>query len=184
MKITQSYTILLRGNEIPLRIEWVFIHRHCIRIDPYFIIGLHALIEHIFHHNNKKGEGGALHRLSLVKSPASYTDWIRISLPQRCSLMATQAALSKTISLCFRQGISPGKAKIPSPIYFTQQERRVAQYLREGFSQTHTGLLLGLSVKTVNAHKQSLMRKLGFRNNREFQYWLLAGSGECREVVI
>ncbi|MBH2604627.1 hypothetical protein FG173_04590 [Serratia marcescens] len=49
--------------------------------------------------------------------------------------------------------------------------------MREGFSQTQTGIIMGLSVKTINAHKQSLMRKMGFKNNREFQYWLLAGSG-------
>ena len=183
MKITQSYTILLRGNEVPPNIEWAFIHRHCIQIDPFFIIGLHALIEHIFQRNNKKGGEGIV-QIASGKSLAAYTDWMRISLPRRCSLMATQAALSKTIFLFFRKEISPGKAKIPPSISFTQQERRVAQYLRKGFSQTHTGLILGLSVKTVNAHKQSLMRKLGFRNNREFQYWLLARSGECREADV
>ncbi|EMF5053714.1 helix-turn-helix transcriptional regulator [Serratia marcescens] len=78
--------------------------------------------------------------------------------------------MSKALSLWLRQGTPLGEKIIKTPVFLTCQEIRVAQYLREGFSQTQTGIIMGLSVKTINAHKQSLMRKMGFKNNREFQY--------------
>ncbi|AOE97964.1 hypothetical protein ATE40_001310 [Serratia surfactantfaciens] len=65
-----------------------------------------------------------------------------------------------------------------SPVAFTWREQRVLQLLRKGRSQTEAGIILGLSVKTVNAYKQRALRKLGLKNNRQLQYWLLENLSE------
>lgn len=60
----------------------------------------------------------------------------------------------------------------------TRRERQVVNYLRNGFDQSQTARLLGVSVKTVHSHKRSVMRKLMLSRNHEFIYWLLSQEGE------
>ncbi|QDI20294.1 hypothetical protein FBF86_20920 [Serratia marcescens] len=55
----------------------------------------------------------------------------------------------------------------------TRREREVLAYLRNGTSQTEVAEQMHLSVKTVNAHKQSVMKKLDLKKKHDFIYWLM-----------
>ncbi len=46
-------------------------------------------------------------------------------------------------------------------------------YLCTGISQSQVAEHMHLSVKTINAHKQSLMRKMDLRKKQDFIYWLI-----------
>lgn len=55
----------------------------------------------------------------------------------------------------------------------TTREREVLKLLAEGRTVRTTAGLLGLSVKTVEAHKFNLMRKLGIHNKAELVMWAI-----------
>lgn len=57
----------------------------------------------------------------------------------------------------------------------TPREVDVLQRLTLGMSGRNIAAQLRISEKTVNAHKQSAMRKLNFRRNQELYRWLLQG---------
>lgn len=57
----------------------------------------------------------------------------------------------------------------------TPREVDVLQCLTKGMSGRSIAIHLDISEKTVNAHKQSAMRKLNFRRNQELYHWLLQG---------
>lgn len=57
----------------------------------------------------------------------------------------------------------------------TLREREVLRYLERGVSQMGAAKYMRLSVKTVNAHKQSVMKKLHLTRNSELFHWLLNG---------
>lgn len=99
----------------------------------------------------------------------------RHALPRRASLPLCRRILIALLSGLIVTPERPMRLGGPTDaVIFTPREQRVLQLLRTWRSQTGIGLVLGLSVKTVNAYKQLAMRKLGFKNNRQLQYWLLA----------
>ncbi len=55
----------------------------------------------------------------------------------------------------------------------TAREREVVKLLAEGRTVRSTAGILGLSVKTVDAHKFNLMRKLGLHNKAELVMWAI-----------
>jgi len=55
----------------------------------------------------------------------------------------------------------------------TSREREVLKLLAEGRTVRSVAVLLGLSVKTVDAHKFNLMRKLGIHNKAELVMWAI-----------
>jgi two-component system, NarL family, response regulator NreC len=55
----------------------------------------------------------------------------------------------------------------------TAREREVLKLLAEGKTVRSTASVLGLSVKTVDAHKFNLMRKLGIHNKAELVMWAI-----------
>ncbi len=55
----------------------------------------------------------------------------------------------------------------------TAREREVLKLLAEGRTVRAVAGLLGLSVKTVDAHKFNLMRKLGIHNKAELVMWAI-----------
>lgn len=55
----------------------------------------------------------------------------------------------------------------------TPREREVLKLLAEGRTVRSVAVLLGLSVKTVDAHKFNLMRKLGVHNKAELVMWAI-----------
>jgi DNA-binding NarL/FixJ family response regulator len=55
----------------------------------------------------------------------------------------------------------------------TAREREVLKLLAEGRTVRSVASILGLSVKTVDAHKFNLMRKLGIHNKAELVMWAI-----------
>ena len=55
----------------------------------------------------------------------------------------------------------------------TAREREVLKLLAEGHTVRSVAGILGLSVKTVDAHKFNLMRKLGIHNKAELVMWAI-----------
>ena len=55
----------------------------------------------------------------------------------------------------------------------TAREREVLELLAEGRTVRSVAAILGLSVKTVDAHKFNLMRKLGVHNRAELVMWAI-----------
>jgi len=55
----------------------------------------------------------------------------------------------------------------------TAREREVLKLLAEGRTVRSAAAILGLSVKTVDAHKFNLMRKLGIHNKAELVMWAI-----------
>ncbi|MGQ6051024.1 response regulator transcription factor [Serratia sp. IR-2025] len=55
----------------------------------------------------------------------------------------------------------------------TRREKEVISYLCQSKSQTDAADKMRISVKTVNAHKQSVMRKLDLKKRQDFIYWLI-----------
>ena len=55
----------------------------------------------------------------------------------------------------------------------TAREREVLKLLAEGSTVRAAASVLGLSVKTVDAHKFNLMRKLGIHNKAELVMWAI-----------
>ena len=60
-------------------------------------------------------------------------------------------------------GRSDGVEADVSPIRVTSREREIIQLVAEGRSNKETASTLGISVKTVEAHRASIMRKLQLR---------------------
>jgi DNA-binding CsgD family transcriptional regulator len=56
----------------------------------------------------------------------------------------------------------------------TKREREVAGHLASGFTNKQTGDLLGISIKTVEKHRDRLHKKFGFRNTADLTRWALA----------
>lgn len=61
----------------------------------------------------------------------------------------------------------------PQERALTTREREVLKLLAEGKTVRAAATILGLSVKTVDAHKFNLMRKLGIHNKAELVMWAI-----------
>ena len=57
--------------------------------------------------------------------------------------------------------------------FLTAREREVLKLLAEGRTVRSAAGVLGLSIKTVDAHKFNLMRKLGIHNKAELVMWAI-----------
>jgi len=62
---------------------------------------------------------------------------------------------------------------IPRNRILTAREREVLKLLAEGRTVRSVASVLGLSIKTVDAHKFNLMRKLGIHNKAELVMWAI-----------
>ena len=67
----------------------------------------------------------------------------------------------------------PLEELVPRKRVLTAREREVLKLLAEGRTVRSTAGILGLSVKTVDAHKFNLMRKLGIHNKAELVMWAI-----------
>jgi DNA-binding CsgD family transcriptional regulator len=61
----------------------------------------------------------------------------------------------------------------PRKRILTIREREVLKLLAEGRTVRTAAVILGLSSKTVDAHKFNLMRKLGIHNKAELVMWAI-----------
>lgn len=64
-----------------------------------------------------------------------------------------------------------GPELLPRQRILTTREREVLKLLAEGRTVRSAAHVLGLSIKTVDAHKFNLMRKLGIHNKAELVMW-------------
>lgn len=71
------------------------------------------------------------------------------------------------------QGEWPAEEQGPRKRVLTGREREVLKLLAEGRTVRSAAGVLGLSVKTVDAHKFNLMRKLGIHNKAELVMWAI-----------
>jgi DNA-binding NarL/FixJ family response regulator len=62
---------------------------------------------------------------------------------------------------------------LPRKRVLTAREREVLKLLAEGRTVRSAAVVLGLSIKTVDAHKFNLMRKLGIHNKAELVMWAI-----------
>ena len=67
----------------------------------------------------------------------------------------------------------PTTTLFPQERALTAREREVLKLLAEGKTVRAAATILGLSVKTVDAHKFNLMRKLGIHNKAELVMWAI-----------
>ena len=67
----------------------------------------------------------------------------------------------------------PAEDALPRQRVLTVRERQVLKLLAEGRTVRSAASILGLSVKTVEAHKFNLMRKLGIHNKAELVMWAI-----------
>jgi two-component system, NarL family, response regulator NreC len=72
-----------------------------------------------------------------------------------------------------RRGELSPPEMLPRKRVLTAREREVLKLLAEGRTVRTTAVVLGLSVKTVDAHKFNLMRKLGIHNKAELVMWAI-----------
>jgi two-component system response regulator NreC len=71
------------------------------------------------------------------------------------------------------RGEWPAEEQLPRKRILTAREREVLKLLAEGRTVRSAAGVLGLSVKTVDAHKFNLMRKLGIHNKAELVMWAI-----------
>lgn len=67
----------------------------------------------------------------------------------------------------------PAREILPRKRVLTAREREVLKLLAEGRTVRSAADVLGLSAKTVDAHKFNLMRKLGIHNKAELVMWAI-----------
>jgi DNA-binding NarL/FixJ family response regulator len=67
----------------------------------------------------------------------------------------------------------PSEELLPRQRVLTAREREVLKLLAEGRTVRSAADVLGLSMKTVDAHKFNLMRKLGIHNKAELVMWAI-----------
>jgi two-component system response regulator NreC len=91
--------------------------------------------------------------IALVKTPSS-------------ALSSSRERLSKKVAEW------PSKL-LPRQRSLTVRERQVLKLLAEGRTVRSVAAILGLSVKTVDAHKFNLMRKLNIHNKAELVMWAI-----------
>jgi DNA-binding NarL/FixJ family response regulator len=73
-----------------------------------------------------------------------------------------------------RRGVEwPSEELLPRKRVLTAREREVLKLLAEGKTVRSAADVLGLSMKTVDAHKFNLMRKLGVHNKAELVMWAI-----------
>jgi len=73
-----------------------------------------------------------------------------------------------------RRGLEwPLEELLPRKRVLTAREREVLKLLAEGQTVRSAAGVLGLSIKTVDAHKFNLMRKLGIHNKAELVMWAI-----------
>ncbi|WP_129544239.1 helix-turn-helix transcriptional regulator [Serratia sp. 1D1416] len=66
-------------------------------------------------------------------------------------------------------------------VQLTLREREILRYVARGMSGACIGRILGVSEKTVSAHKRNAMRRLNLRNNQQLYRWISVVGG-CEPV--
>jgi DNA-binding NarL/FixJ family response regulator len=78
------------------------------------------------------------------------------------ALLEHKPFFSQKVSEVVLEGFLKGQGGEAEADELTPREREIVQLLAEGKSNKETAAVLGISVKTVEAHRANLMRKMGF----------------------
>ncbi|HTS08005.1 MAG TPA: response regulator transcription factor [Candidatus Eisenbacteria bacterium] len=84
-----------------------------------------------------------------------------------------RAAAGRNLQPVPRSSENSVREFIPRNRILTAREREVLKLLAEGRTVRSVAGVLGLSIKTVDAHKFNLMRKLGIHNKAELVMWAI-----------
>lgn len=84
-----------------------------------------------------------------------------------------RAAAGRNLQPVLRSNENSVREFIPRNRILTAREREVLKLLAEGRTVRSVAGVLGLSIKTVDAHKFNLMRKLGIHNKAELVMWAI-----------
>ena len=84
-----------------------------------------------------------------------------------------RAAAGRNLQPIARNSETSVREFIPRNRILTAREREVLKLLAEGRTVRSVAGVLGLSIKTVDAHKFNLMRKLGIHNKAELVMWAI-----------
>ena len=117
-------------------------------------------------HVAAKAEGDARASIMLHTSAEEFMEMIRKACPEERSIVREMPR--KTSSEW--QASESGR---PRKRVLTTREREVLKLLAEGRTVRAAAAVLGLSIKTVDAHKFNLMRKLGIHNKAELVMWAI-----------
>jgi DNA-binding NarL/FixJ family response regulator len=132
-------------------------------------------------------------RLILQAAPQSHVLFLTMAggddpLPHGASCAARHTSAKELGEMirraCLREGavvremprLSPDERAGGEPArkpVLTARERQVLELLAEGETVRSAAGILGLSVKTVDAHKFNLMRKLGIHNKADLVKWAI-----------
>src|SRR4051812_19600354 len=111
----------------------------------------------------------------LLKSDAT-----RQLIPAVESVSRHMPYFSGRVSAVVLDGFLKGRPAQPVPLgaeRLTSREREIVQLLAEGNSNKAIATRLDLSVKTVETHRASVMRKLDLNSLADIVRWLLSASG-------
>jgi two-component system, NarL family, response regulator NreC len=103
--------------------------------------------------------------------------------PDRASCAARKTSAQELTEMVRKIHFAKGAARemprrgrvgwTPEKRALTTRERQVLKLLAEGKTVRSAAAVLGLSLKTVDAHKFNLMRKLGIHNKAELVMWAI-----------
>lgn len=86
---------------------------------------------------------------------------------------ALSGSANPTIKILQQNSARRDAIQFPAERSLTAREREVMKLLAEGKTVRAAAMALGLSSKTVDAHKFNLMRKLGIHNKAELVMWAI-----------
>jgi DNA-binding NarL/FixJ family response regulator len=95
---------------------------------------------------------------------ASYSDVARAIREARNGNAFFSPAISRRLSDRYRESIVTGVPLKNRASHLTSRETEVLQLIAEGGGNKHIAAELGISVKTVERHRQRLMDKLGIHD--------------------
>jgi DNA-binding NarL/FixJ family response regulator len=97
----------------------------------------------------------------------------RTSAEELLKMVRETAAVEDTDELAVKPLAEWPTEHLPRRRDLTAREREVLQLLAQGKTVRSAATILGLSTKTVDAHKFNLMRKLGVHNKAELVMWAI-----------
>ncbi|MFV8904619.1 response regulator transcription factor [Serratia fonticola] len=160
-----TYVRLIEKNPSKLSIDILF---HAISHgvpNNYNNILLHNTFKPLFFAIQDKGESGLTHMFRYMRKDGT------VYRHQPIGFVLNMVEQARSIASHSSSSASHGSVSQT----ITHREHEVLDFLKQGLNLTQTAYYMNLSVKTVSAHKRSVMRKLKFRRNNELLYWMLQG---------
>lgn len=117
-------------------------------------------------HTAAKAEADATASVMLHTSAEEFVEMIRKACPEERSVVREMPRKISGEWLASESGR-------PRKRVLTTREREVLKLLAEGRTVRSAAAALGLSIKTVDAHKFNLMRKLGIHNKAALVMWAI-----------